>query len=259
MVGNLLYKLYEYLRKKYKVSTEGKYLYTSRKAAVGANISDSELYEYALKYFGVEREKLCDLLEISSDRFEEEITQNRKHYYEYLDLLGIDINKKYVLCDLISSGTTLLYMNQMFKCKMRGFFLGYILTEDNTDKKEKDVFRNRFNGETQWYTNQLELFLTSPEASVKCFKPGGKVEFGKDIRTKRDISLLKKVQNTIYNDVVKNYSRYYSTDISKTLVFELFKYSKQVFINGNAKVLGECVLYDDTTTKIYRVFENIYE
>lgn len=126
----------------------------------------------------------------------------RQKFSKYIKNLGLSKTGKYAFVDFISSGTSLLALQNMFFDDITGlFFVHYLGTERafyaiEAMYEESIVTDFHFQGDSNLIT---EMFITSLDPSVKCFDSLGGVVFKEEIRSDRQIKAVKDSQDIITN------------------------------------------------------------
>lgn len=214
--GYLLQKMYQLVKD--DKMPEGIYFYTSRKAVVGVNLVDEDkiLWLANLSYSYTKDEILSKVFQIEGGSYNEQndyneyileykdaiiakSTELRRNYEQYLSSLEIG-EGKYLFVDLVTSGTCQMYLQELIRGKIEGYYLCKLRTTEI--KKEALRCYSLFpvtdinNYESGFYRIYylFEAILTSFEASLKCFDIGGVPVFEEEKRSKEELICLSSIQ-----------------------------------------------------------------
>ncbi len=232
------------------------YFLTSRKVASKATINDENDIEEIKELMHVNDDQECleKLFQIKAtgESKNELINQSHKcklRYDTYLEREGISLEKKYILCDLISSGTVLHRLKKMFKNNLIGYFL--YRTQAYTWRKieveavftDEDTTGNR---RVPNCVNLLEKIITAPSPTVVDFDEDGNPVFDSDERTQSELEMVEKAQNAIIQ-WIKTYEKVNSGEekINTGFAREMLFRSMDIIFEKEAKILDSIELKDD--------------
>ena len=140
----------------------------------------------------------------------------RKNYKKYADNLHIDWSKKYLLCDLNSSGTVQNALNEIFSTDLDGLYL----CRKGSSRKINvvSVYDERDGVDFTHAVDLLETILTSNDPSVKTMDEEGNPIYTEEKRTKSELIMVQTAQNAImeyvqqYDEIIgieKNIDSYF--------------------------------------------------
>lgn len=234
--GYLLKKIYEaQLADKYHIPAV--YFLASRKLSLASTIVSVQAVLGLCKWFQT-KEKLGSFLKemfTESEFFLYEAEGNleetlisvsdkliyysdaiRKNYKKYADNLHIDWSKKYLLCDLNSSGTVQNALNEIFSTDLDGLYL----CRKGSSRKINvvSVYDERDGADFTHAVDLLETILTSNDPSVKTMDEEGSPIYTEEKRTKSELIMVQTAQNAImeyvqqYDEIIgieKNIDSYF--------------------------------------------------
>ncbi len=268
--GYLLKKIYDSgIMGTIKNKPRSVYFLTSRKLAVKAMIESKEDIEEFIEYLG----SSLDAKNILSQMFhtegdssdikqyveynlksmlkESKITRNS--YLVYMKKNNIDIDGKYLFCDLLAGGTVHDALNRIFKVNLDGIYLYRQMSSIQRDITIYPVY-----SEQEWggnlaigdidLTNLFEKIFTAPEPSVIDMKCGGVPVYAKEDRKEEELDMLECMQDFILQEV-KRYQQLLKWDkeISKGLACTLFGLAGDVIYDGEAAELYKLKSTDDVS------------
>lgn len=236
--GYLLKKIYEILLAD-KYCIPAVYFLASRKLSLLSTVNSKQCVLDLYKWFPT-KEKLSNFLEdifseeeigliekednlkecllSISDKLIDYSSVIRKNYRKYAKNLHIDWNKKYLICDLNSSGTVQNALNEIFStdldglyfCRKFGFRERKINVMSAYDEREGVDFTN--------VIDLLETILTSQQPSVKAMKEDGTPIYATEKRTESELVMVEKAQK-----VIMEYVRQYDeiVGVEKSIDLEL--------------------------------------
>lgn len=144
------------------------------------------------------------LLSIST-KLKEHSAVMKKNYDMYARKLHLDWTKKYLFCDLNSSGTAHHALNQIFSTDLDGFYL--CRKESNWDR-ELNVVSVYDEGKGQDFSDVvdlLETIFTSPNPSVTGIDGEGNPVYTEEKRTKKELKMVEEAQKAIA-DYIEQYA-----------------------------------------------------
>lgn len=199
------------LYKKISPETNSVYFLTSRIAAIRAGIQSNKDIEYvdSMRYFG-------SLLESSQTRFgikleyeDEEkrkkiildnAKSHRENYLSYIKKLNIK-EEKIGMFDFVAKGTTQMYVQRLFKQHIKGFYFLQLEKEFMVEKgiNVEAFFLDDEKNDSAIFDNYyiMETILSSPYSQVVEFNKNGEPQFANETRQKKDIEVMKKIQDGI--------------------------------------------------------------
>lgn len=200
-VGTLLSVLVEWLRVQ-KENSKKKVLLSSRDGWLIKKILEND---DDFSYFYTSR---LALKKCYSDK------KTFEFYKNYLEVSGIKKSEEYLFFDLVSSGSCLLYLSELFGLKLKGTFL--CRYDTNNPKRQKldilSMLEENENSNFRKYYLFFEMLLTSMEPSLVSFTDIGEPVFEEELRTQEEIELVFDLQKTLI-DHYKIYGQYSSADI----------------------------------------------
>lgn len=250
---------------------ESIYFYTSRKLAVKASVrmrgdidefitylgSKINVKNILMQMFNTEGSPLETELYID-DNFETmkehaEITRN--HYMQYMVENDIDLNGKYLFCDLISSGTVHSALNKIFYTELEAIYLHRGVRSVKKDLLVNYVYNNQHQFLNKNIIYFFEKILTSPEPTIVDMEEGGKPVFGSEDRDNNEVELLEYIQDIICQEV-REYIGFQKWDkkVSKDLTCMLLELVNHTMFDDEAAILTEMKLMDDMNMSRVKVF-----
>lgn len=270
--GYLFEKLYDNY---FKVNTEipGIYFITSRKLCLISTIyNESDMEELKKWFFGDSELKVflseflgekileCENIEkyvcYNKDKIIEKSNEMRENYLKYIRKELKDTDKKYLFCDLISSGTVHDALNKILLEELDGFYL----CETNGYKKRNLNIVSIYN-EEQWENiiqarDLLEVILTSPSPSVRAMDENGDPVYSLDKRIKSDIEKVLEAQ-CIIEEYVREYVDLLGTDkmINKEIPEEMLGSFAYVNLGEEIKIFLNQKNIDDMTQACIQIMK----
>lgn len=194
---------------------------------------------------------------LDSSRFDDmihEAEKTRKNYFDYLKNSNIDISKNYLICDLISQGTVLKGLNQLFERPQQGLFMAW--SYYNPELPVELVYSSEEWKEARFTTCILEKVLTSLGPSVDDMGEGGIPVFSQEDRTEKEILLIEKIHNEIIEGIGELYRLSGINDqISKKFAQTMFYLIDDVILCGELDVFNDFKVVDDVS-KVQIHFNN---
>ena len=181
-----LYKKYN-LSKYFSDLPDGVYFFTSRKAALNSGLENNEDIEYVKEKFGndILGKIFRDNISVSDNQGVIELSKKyRRNYTKYLNNNGIKLSES-AFVDLISSGTSQLFLQKTMKEKACGYYLARLLGIKKEDINIRSMMFKSFTDINYLDLREvfiLESVLTSPDASLVCFDEDGVPVFDSDIK-----------------------------------------------------------------------------
>lgn len=191
--------------------TNAVYFLSSRTAAIRAGMESEEDIAYvdSMKYSGTPEEALKARFGIAADdvnrmEYKKEILLKagiqREFYKKYIEKLDIQ-DSNIAIFDFVAKGTTQMYLQKLFSCRLKGFYFLQLEPEFMADEgmdiepfysdEEKNasvIFENYY---------ILETILTSPYSQMEEFDAEGNPIFASETRTDENIKCLEQVQRGI--------------------------------------------------------------
>lgn len=248
-----------------KVKSE--YFYTSRRAALTSSVFSIEDWDTLKRYtdksddnigevfFGIREDNEGQRLQ----RVVSESEHKRSNYIKYLRKKGFSDEGKYLICDLISSGTVQWRLNKIFTKPQKGFYLWKTEIRPKRDVEVHSVWRDSKDGiicqdKINKCVNLLEKILTSFEGTVIEFDDNGEPVLASDDRTIEELEMVKKSHEYIVEwikECVKD-SRDY--DLTEEATFKLLYISQEMDFSDEASIFQEISLIDDMSGKQLRLW-----
>lgn len=246
------------------------YYYTSRKLAFKSSIRTMEDLNEFIEYLGADanvqgllmeifhiEERSLELESYISQNFEAILNQahiTRTHYLQYMKNSGIEVNGKYLFCDLISTGTVHNALNKIFRKELEAIYL-----YRKAGNIERNILVDSVYSKQEWYMKKenvyfLEKILTSPEPTVIDIEEGGIPVFGEEDRDCDEICLLKNMQDIICQEIIQ-FVVFLKWDkrLSKDLVCTWLDFVNNTLFEGEAAVMNDLKLVDDINMKPIKV------
>ncbi len=122
-----------------------------------------------------------------------------KNYERYIKKCKVSSSEEYLFFDLVSSGSCLLYLSDLFGLQLKGIFLCQY-DKENPERKHLNII-SMFdeNGESNFrkYYLFFEMLLTATESSLSSFSNDGEPFFEEELRTQEEIELVLDLQQTL--------------------------------------------------------------
>lgn len=220
--GYIVKKLYDYVvcNRKLEETPSSLYFYTSRKVAVISNMANEAIInllidisrdispkEMIVNVFGLDEK---DVFPCSDEDYESphpyvwkhvdkifdksEIT--KKRYYRYMGNVGLQIGKKYAFFDFVSSGTCQKSLLRYVPFDLCGYYFAW-----NSDEDKSEYGIDAFYDKDDVYFMEnykiIEMFMTSYEPSVSDFDENGQPVFSKELRSEKEIKIVKEIHEVI--------------------------------------------------------------
>ena len=190
----------------------------------------------------------CDFIVAESQK-------TKRNYLTYLKNNGIDLNKKYLFCDLVTAGTCHRAINRIFNNMQEGFFLSRVMNIGQI--KEDEIPYQAVYSKEEWdtllFTHIMEeIVITAPEPTVCDMGEGGTPIYALDHRSQTALDIVKRAQaGTI--DIIRQYSKigWRGIIISKKMVEDLLDMIHNVRFKGEADIIGQVGLIDDILGKSF--------
>lgn len=239
--GYLLKKIYDANCREMKGnSLQSYYLLVSRLLSHKATIFDEKDVINFIKETGNE---------LDSSRFDEIIQEGektRQNYFEYLEKSNIDISKKYLVCDLISQGTVLKGLNQLFERPQQGLFMAWSYC--NPELPVELVYGSEEWQEARFTTCVLEKILTSLEPSIDDMGIAGEPVYAVEDREEDELVLVEKIHKEIINGTNNLYRLSgVNGQVSKKLAQTLFYLIDDIILCEELKVFNDFKVVDDVS------------
>ena len=281
--GHLFHKLYEKMRQNtiYNLSLpRSVYFITSRKLALRATMGHKDIMRVLKNYLGVIQEEnilksvagLDRLYEKKDEesgeayieRHEEKIKEKSastlKNYNLYLKREKINLEKKYLFCELDSQGTTQYALNYLFTSQLDGFYMSRYYTDNIYDLSINAIFESeRYVPKIDMVVlraNLQEMVFTSASPSVQDMDGEGYPIYDKETR---DVSEIGKI-NRIQKEIEKTFEEYIDTfyvfgeTISNEITEFIYRLSAKSILEDECVDLNHTMLYDNLLNNHYNVW-----
>ena len=200
--GHLFHHLYEKYRKKDKSLPNSYYVTISRKIAQAISQYDClDILETSKKYIS-DKDNLNfwkEIMYFHTDdvgKILKESEEKRKLYIKYLQNIGIDFEKKYLFCDLITANKTTQYaLSKIFDKKVDGFYLGTLTGLSSLESMTTYVYPIRSSG-ISTKVSMLEEVFSSPESSAGGIDDNG-IFYELDERTSNEVSIMMNIHKYV--------------------------------------------------------------
>lgn len=198
---------------------EGRYFYTSRKAAVMTGINNEAFINMVIdisigmkprkimtERFGIESKYILkydvekygdsihkyvwDHAESIFNRAEEA----KQNYFKYMGKIGLQIGKRYAFMDFVSSGTCQKSLKRISPFAIEGLYTGW----NGTDRKEDVRVRALFESSASYFMRHfkvMETFMTSSEPSLSHFDEDGNPVFMRQDRSIGELEFVNVMQS----------------------------------------------------------------
>lgn len=268
--GYLLKRIYDSgMMEDFGNKPEAVYFLTSRKLAVKAMIRSKEDIEEFIEYLGssldaehvlsqmfhIENEPpdIKEYVDLNLKSMLKEAEITRHNYIDYMKKNKIDINEKYLFCDLLAGGTVQDALNRLFKVNLDGMYLYRQMSRIYREIAIWAVY-----DEQQWggnlkigdidLTNLFEKIFTAPKPSVIDMAERGEPVYALEDRSDEELDMLEHIQDIILEEVKRNgYFLKWDRKISKELVCALFGLSGVVIYQQEAEALYKLKATDDVS------------
>lgn len=176
----------------------------------------------------------------------------RDNYKEYLTHLGIDLNKKYLLCELDGKGTSHFYLNRLFGQELDSFYLVRQHYKDNEYQVRSEAVYDTWRADLEYNsmnrnTVLLESIFSSPCPSVEDMSEGGKPLFGIEVRTQEQIQVMLKMQEAMEYLCLEYFQAMYTEHqpINRELPIHFLELFPYIHYTGECEALYRMTLYDE--------------
>ena len=277
--GYLLQKMYDLLRNKKANNDmpEGKYFYTSRKAAVMTCINNEAyinmlidmsfdmpprkmmkerfgLYNHQIRVYDKAKYEIVHpyVWEHAPEIFKR-AEEARLNYFKYMGKCGMQIGKKYAFMDFVSSGTCQKSLMKIAPFEMLGVYAGW----NSAESKAEFQIHSLYDGNTSFFMRHykmMETFLTSKEPSLSHFDKNGNPVFSTQDRNEKELEYVQQMQDACINyfeELLK--IEPLQENISIEFADRLFAVSENVEFNCKESVLNNLSLMDDWRRKRNKV------
>ncbi len=248
-------------------SVENHYLYISRRLAIKLGITDSQDMDWFKGFYGSEQadnDALKSIFTIGHDDkvnrdgdidkkeifFESQKT--KQNYLMYLTKNGVDINKKYLFCELLAQGTIQSRLNKIFNKKVTGFYIHRDFNKRSENLEYASIYPAGefcYDGNTVHY---LEWVMTSLEPGTHDIDKNGNVIYENDIRSSDEIERVDSLHHIIGNHIDNIYNllifeKHINANLSRSL------YQSIPFLKPNEDNIGidRYILRDEINHKNY--------
>lgn len=221
------------------------YLLTSRRLILKATLFNREdLEEFIWRTGKVpEEQDFAQAEEILA-----EAEETRENYFKYLNQTGVDFTKNYLICDLISQGTVLKGMNQLFQNQQRGLFMAWSSHWDKTLPVDL-VYDGSEWQESRFATCVLEKVFTSLDPSVVDMDKEGLAVYAKEERGDIELEFIKR----IHKEMIEGVERFYQISggkMNKKLSQALFYSMEDTAFCGEVSFFNDFKLLDDLSREV---------
>lgn len=275
--GYLMKQMYDLLAASYGTEDipESIYFYTSRKAAVMPCVKDEQYINMIIGiYEGKEKEKMMregfalaeeqvfpyqagaydpwqlyvwKHVDAIMDRAEEA----RKNYMRYMGNLKLAIGWKYAFMDFVSSGTCQKSLVKYAPFDIEGLYAAWKKDADGDTICVRTMVEDKDSCFIRHY-KEFETFLTSFEPSVDYFDEGGRPVFGKEKRTKEELSYIQAMQNgcmDFFKEFITLAGNAEAEKLQISLLDSLLAVSEESIISDAGSVLHHLCLVDDWSSQ----------
>lgn len=219
--GFIVKKLYDYaVKSRNMILPESVYFYTSRKVAMTSDMDNETVINLLIEIskdlspdemmknvFGLAEEDVlpCNAEDyVSSNlyawRHAEKIFRKsksvKKNYYRYMGMEGIKVGTKYAFIDFVSAGTCQKSLLRYVPFELSGLYFAW---KSDVDEGQYDIESFYSKDDAYFIDNYklLEIFMTSEEPSLADFDENGRPIFAEELRTGKEIDIIKKVHKDI--------------------------------------------------------------
>lgn len=248
-------KCYEKLKKEHLVrEVPTFYFLSSRKLSIKSGMENIDtVVEFSECY---KNEELLE--QIFGEKDYESIVEcsknTREGYKKYLLNLGIDLSKKYLLCELDGHGTSHKYLNKIFENGIEAMYLSRQHCKDEVNSNKYTAVFDYYEAFEDYdcmvdFTSMLETIFSSPDKSVSDINEFGIPIYSDEVRSEEQIKLMSKIQEVLQN-LIKDY---YENDlirddiITKDMVSAIFRGILGVKLVGECRNINEWSLYDEVS------------
>lgn len=237
--GYYMKQLYEkYYSEEVSKETDLVYFMTSRLLALKATVEEEQDLINISSYLGKQNESAIKKM-FQTTEYYEEAERTRRNYLKYFELNDIDLSQKYIICDLISSGTVQGALNHLFDSPLKGVYLKKVQRVNGPDVEVESAIVKGGDTLSGGPVNFLEKVFTAPHPSVVDMNEDGQPVFAKETRMNEELHIIEKIQNSIQDeldDIQETYGKMITiTDKFILLLLENYKefdYTKELdFVN----------------------------
>ncbi len=224
--GWLLYRLYEKIREQRPDLPEGTYFYISRLSALRSAADPKQdlipLWEempspkqVLTTAYGLPEEALRketpgdyrdprDYFRRHAETCRKAAIRNRQNTIRYFERIGLKVNGRYVLADLVSAGTTERWLDRFCPFTLTGYYAG-------VRKRKDDPAPDHYYAEEEELVclgdyRAPEYYFASPEPAVTGFDESGSPLFAKEYRTEAELEEIRRIQERIEDYVLSRFA-----------------------------------------------------
>lgn len=181
----------------------------------------------------------------------EEAKKTRRNYLAYLRNNNIDLNGRYLFCDLVTSGTCHQAISRIFNKTQDGLYLSLRIIDTNHIEADKVPHQLVYNRQ-EWgqlppaAVNFLEAVITAPMPPVYNMGEGGTPSYALDSRGQETLHYINAVQDGII-DSIHEYFRICRTGkvISKEIARDLLDMVWDASFKEVADTINQVKLMDN--------------
>ena len=248
------------------------YIYSSRKISIRSGMDSHKEIETALRHVTNEQTEniLYELFgvkysnqvagNVQEDKksiydYEKEIMEHsrttRNNYIKYLNRIGIDLEKKYLLCELDGKGTSLYYLNHLFKRELDSLYMmRYHFMDDIYMFKSEAMYDIGMGCDDNSINRNIafvESIFSAPDPSVEDMEEGGKPVFAKEVRSEEQINVMLKMQDAMEAFCEEYFRTMYISDkpINRDLPLHFLELFPYINYKGECEALYRGKLYDE--------------
>ncbi len=265
-------KLYDRLCTDRYDSVPSYYVCSSRKISIRSGMDSHKEIEIALRHVANEQPEniLYELFgvkcphgtadNLQEDKksiydYEKEIMEHsqktRNNYIKYLNRLGIDLEKKYLLCELDGKGTSLYYLNHLFKQELDSLYMMRYHFMDDIYSFQSEVMYDIGMGcdDNSIHRNIafVESIFSAPHPSAEDMEEGGIPVFAEEVRSEEQIKIMLKMQDAMEAFCEEYFRTMYISDkpMNRELPLHFLELFPYINYEGECKALYRGKLYDE--------------
>lgn len=244
--GYYIYRLFEkYCKPKLSEEIDLVYFYTSRLLALKATIEKEEDLLPVADYLGEQIDSVFKKM-FRTSNYCKEAQETRENYLHYFQKNQIDLNQKYIICDLVSSGTVQGALNNLFNVDLKGVYLKEIQRKNRFDVEVESAIKTEDNALWRDPIVFLEKVFTAPHPSIKDMGKAGIPIYAEETRNKEEIRDIECIQKNIQDeleDVQKTFgTSFHITDECLMMIltaYNEFNYAGELNFVNNWKIVDD--------------------
>lgn len=252
--GYYIYRLFErYCKPRLSEEIDLVYFYTSRLLALKATIEKEEDLLQVADYLGEQTDATFKKM-FRTSNYCKEAQETRENYLHYFEMNEINLNQKYIICDLVSSGTVQGALNNLFNVDLKGVYLKRVQRRNGFNVEVESVIKKEDNVLYSDPVNFLEKVFTAPHPSITDMGKEGIPIYAEEIRKEEEIRDIECIQKNIQDeleDVQKTFGTLFNVT-DECLMMILTAYNEFNY-GGELNFVNNWKLVDDMSGNVFSV------